>query len=129
MKTGTKLALLAPVVAIGCTMLWFSEARAVDLPENRTVFVLGWLTAVALGIGAFVKGTSWLGAIPALAGIFIGCLLPFTVAISEQVLPSGAIAVGDTIPAFTSVDDRGQPFDSERLRGKPVLMKFFRAHW
>jgi peroxiredoxin len=42
---------------------------------------------------------------------------------------SNAIRVGDTIPIFSALDDRGELFDSERLRGHPVLIKFFRAHW
>ena len=45
------------------------------------------------------------------------------------ILPDGAIRVGDPMPAFTAVDDGGVLFDSERLRGNPVLIKFFRAHW
>jgi len=61
--------------------------------------------------------------------IVMGLFLPFTVSISEQVLPSEAIQVGETIPSFSAPDDSGQVFDSARLRGNPVLIKFFRAHW
>ena len=69
------------------------------------------------------------GRIAALPAIVIGLFLPFTVSISEQILPENAIRVGDTIPAFSAKDDRGELFDSARLRGNPVLIKFFRAHW
>jgi peroxiredoxin len=51
------------------------------------------------------------------------------VSISEQILPSNAIQVGETIPSFSAPDDRGELFNSARLRGNPVLIKFFRAHW
>ena len=122
------LGLAAPVLAIGCTMLWFSQVRAVDIPENRALFVGVWLAAAALGVAALVMA-GWLGRIAAVPAIVVGLFLPFTVGISEQVLPPGAIAVGDTIPAFSAPDDRGEIFDSERLRGHPVLIKFFRAHW
>ena len=122
------LGLAAPIIAIGCTRLWFSQAEAVAIPENRIFFVAVWLGAAALGIAVLVMG-GWLGRIPALPAIVIGLFLPFTVSISEQVLPPGAVAVGDTIPAFSAPDDRGELFDSERLRGHPVLIKFFRAHW
>lgn len=129
MRTGTKLGILALVVALACTVAWFYQARQVDLPENRIAFVAVWLSAVGLGVAAFVKGAGWIGALPALGGIVIGAFLPFTVFISPQQAASDAIQLGEAIPHFTSVDDRGQPFDSAILEGKPVLMKFFRAHW
>ena len=59
----------------------------------------------------------------------IGCFLPFTVSISAQELASDSIQVGDVMPAFSATIDSGETFDSADLRGKPVLIKFFRAHW
>ena len=128
-RNGTCLGLLALVVAIGCTRLWFYQAENVALPENRMLFLAVWLSAVALGIAAFVKKAGWLGRIAALPAIAIGLFLPFTVSISEQILPPEAIQVGEMITSFSSPDDRGEIFDSARLRGSPVLIKFFRAHW
>jgi len=129
MKTGNWLGLLALVVAIGCTRVWFYQAENVALPENRMLFLAVWLSAVVLGITAFVKKAGWLGRIAALPAIVIGLFLPFTVSISEQILPPEAIQVGEMIPSFSAPDDRGEIFDSARLRGNPVLIKFFRAHW
>ncbi len=129
MKTGTRLGLLALVVAVGCTMVWFNQAEKVSLPENRALFILVWLSAVALAIAAFVKKAGWLGRIAALPAIVIGLFFPFTVSISEQVLPPDAIRVGEMMPSFSAPDDRGEVFDSARLEGNPVLIKFFRAHW
>jgi len=126
---GTQLGLIALALAIGCTMVWFNLARNVALPENRTLFIAVWLSAAALAIAAFVKKAGWLGRIAAVPAIVIGLFLPFTVSISEQILPPNAIRVGDTMPSFSALDDRGQAFDSARLRGNPVLIKFFRAHW
>ena len=122
------IGIAAPVLAIGCAMLWFSQVRAVSIPENRALFIGVWLTAVALGLAALVKA-GWIGRVAALPAIVVGLFLPYTVSISEQVLPPNAIRVGDTLPAFSAPDDRGEVFDSARLRGNPVLIKFFRAHW
>ena len=122
------IGIAAPVLAIGCVMLWFSQIRAVDIPENRALFVGVWLAAAALGIAALVKA-GWIGRIAAVPAIVVGLFFPFTVGISEQILPPNAIRVGDTIPAFSAPDDRGEIFDSASLRGNPVLIKFFRAHW
>ena len=128
-RSGNCLGLLALVVAIGCTRTWFQLAENVALPGSRPLFVVIWLSAVALGIATFVRKAGWIGRIAAVPAIVIGLFLPFTVSISEQVLPSNAIQVGDTMPVFSAPDDSGEVFDSARLRGNPVLIKFFRAHW
>jgi hypothetical protein len=128
-KLGTNLGLLGFLVAAVTVVLWFRQIGQVDIPENRTVFVVFFLTAAALGVGAFVARTRWFGGVPAVLAIIIGAFFPFSVAISRQEVAAKAIRVGDTIPAFTAVDDRGELFDSEGLRGHPVLIKFFRGHW
>jgi hypothetical protein len=128
-KVGTTLGLLAFVVAAVTVALWFRQVNQVDIPENRAAFVAFFLTAAALGVGAFVAGTRWFGAVAAVPAIFVGLFLPFTVAISGQEVAADGIRVGDTIPHFTAVDEHGQLFDSDSLRGHLVLMKFFRGHW
>jgi len=130
LKTGTKLGIAALALAVGTVMLWFHLARQVNLPDDRTLFVIVFLCAAALGVTAYVKGTSILGAIPPAFAMVIGLFLPFTIAISPQELEAGkVIQVGDTIPHFTALDDQGATFDSASLNGHLVLIKFFRAHW
>lgn len=129
MKAGTKLGIVALVLAIGCAAFWNHQTRQVDIPENRIAFVAVFVTAVFLGVAAFFRGAGWLGRIAAVLAICIGSLVPLTMAVSRQDPAANAIRVGDTIPAFSAPDDRGELFDSERLRGHPVLIKFFRAHW
>ena len=129
MKAGAKLGILALVVAIGCLVLWAIQIRQVDIPENRAVYVVGFLAAVGLGVAAFVKGAGWIGGVAAALAIVIGCFYNFTVAISEQEVAAGAIQVGDSLPPFSALDDRGERFDSATLMGNPTLIKFFRGHW
>lgn len=129
MKTGAKLGIFALVLAVACAALWFYQVRQVDIPEDRTAFVLVFLAAAGLGVAALVKGAGWIGGVPAGLAIFIGILLPFTIAVSPQEAEARAIQVGDTIPHFTSTEDSGKAFDSESLDGHLVLIKFFRAHW
>jgi hypothetical protein len=129
-KTGTKLGIAALALAVGTVMLWFNLARQVNLPDDRTLFVIVFLGAFALGVTAYVKGTGILGAIPPAIAIVIGLFLPFTIAISPQEVEAGkVISVGDTIPHFTALDDQGEIFDSVSLNDHLVLIKFFRAHW
>ena len=130
MKTGTKLGLLACSLAVATVMLWFYLTRQVSLPDDRSLFVVAFLAAAALGVLAFVKGTSLPGALPPLAAIVIGLFLPFTISISKQTVEADrVIAVGDVIPRFSALDGQGATFNSDALHGHLVLIKFFRAHW
>ena len=106
------------------------EWAQTGLPESRAPFVAVFLACAALGVTAYVKGTSLVGGIPPALAIVIGLFLPFTVAISPQVLDQNkVIQVGDTIPHFTALNDSRETFDSASLHGHLVLIKFFRAHW
>ena len=130
MKLGTKIGLLAALLAASTAWYWFQLTRQVALPEDRTGVVVVFLTGVFLGVMAFVKRTSWLGAVPPLFAIVVGLFLPVTMMISEQVVARDvAIDVGEKIPRFRSVVDNGTEFDSRSLNGHLVLIKFFRAHW
>lgn len=129
MRTGTSLALLGLLTSVCCTALWAVQVWYVDIPEDRTMYVVFFLTAAALGVGALVAGTRWLGGIAAALSIVIGLLVPYTIAISPQEVAANAIEVGDTIPHFTALDEHGEVFDSRSLHGYLVLIKFFRAHW
>lgn len=126
---GTTLGIVALLLAFTTVVLWSQQIRAVEIPEHRGLYVAAFLGAVALGIAAFVTGTRWFGGFAAVIAIFLGSLLPFTMAISRQEVAPGAIAVGDVIPRFTSVDEFGAPFDSGTLHDHLLLIKFFRAHW
>ncbi len=129
-KTGTKIGIAALALAVGTAMFWFRLTSEVALPDDRTGFVIAWLSAAALGLFAYFKGVGILGAIPPALAILIGLFLPMTVYISPQILDEAqAIKVGDTIPAFTSLDGKEETFDSASLNGHLVLIKFFRAHW
>lgn len=128
-RPGTKLGIAALVLGLGTTFAWFRTNNAVGIPEDRTLFVLGFLLAVALGVGAFIRGTRWYGGIAAVVGTLVSVFLAMTIYISPQQLGPDAIKVGDTLPKFTAVDEFGKAFNSESLQGHLVLIKFFRAHW
>ena len=128
-KVGTTLGFLALVVAAVTVVLWFRQINQVDIPEDKTAYVIFFLFAAALGVGAFVTGTRWFGGVAAALAIIIGSFFPFTVAISPQEVAPDAIRVGDSIPVFSALDENGELFESKTLAGKPALIKFFRGHW
>ena len=106
-RLGTTLGLLAFAVAAVSLVLWFSQINQVDIPENRTAFVVFFLTAAALGAGAFVARTRWFGGVAAVLAILIGSFFPFSVAISRQEVAASGIQVGDDDPHFSALDDEG----------------------
>lgn len=120
---------IAVAILAGSILLWIRAIRRVAIPENRAGFVLAWLAAAGLGITALLGSPGWIGGIPAGLAVLGGTFLLFTIAISAQKLDADAIAVGDTLPAFTATDEHGQLFDSASLAGHPTLIKFFRGHW
>ena len=128
-KLGTSLGFAALGLAVLTLLAWFRQINQVDIPDNRILFVVSFLSAAALAVGAFVMRTRWFGAIPALVAIVIGVFFPFTMTISRQEVATTGIQVGQAMPPFKALDRHGEWFDSASLEGKPVLIKFFRGHW
>ena len=124
------MGLAAAAIAVVTAWYWFYLVDEVALPTDRSLFVVLFLLAAALGVLALVKRTSWLGAVPPLLAIAVGLFFPVTMSVSEQIVAHDTvIEVGDTVPQFTSIDGSGDAFDSRVLNGHLVLIKFFRAHW
>ena len=127
--TATALGLAALLIVASTGVLWFRAARQVRLPSDRSRFVVAWLTGVGLGVAALVMGGGPLAGAPAWLAVLGGGLLCLTVAISRQRVSAAAIAVGQTIPDFSALDENGDVFQASSLMGHPTLLKFFRGHW
>ena len=126
---GTLLGFLSTAIAIITTIVWFRLASQVAIPEDRTLFVIAFFLAPAVGVAAFFFRGRWYGRVASIPGIVVGLFLPFTVYISPQQVAANPIQVGHQIPYFSAIDDKGMRFSSDVLAGTPVLIKFFRAHW
>ena len=129
MKKGTPYAWAGLALAAAVLSLWILLTMQVAIPENRSVFVIAFFSAAALGVTAFVRGVSWVSGPAAGLAVVIGLFVPFTIGVSRQEVATASIQVGDVIPAFTGLDEHGETFDSAALDGHLVLIKFFRAHW
>jgi len=84
------------------------------------------ITGIATGATAGGALLPTLVAAPALtlAGLF-GWLY------SQRATPVGRlqVAIGDAVRPFTALTPEGDTFDVASLRGRRVLLKFFRGHW
>lgn len=128
-KLGTSLSFTALVIVLATAGYWFYLVNQVALPGSRTLFVVAFVTAVVMGIASFFIGTRWFGGIAAALAIVAGSFMPLTVAINKQQVAENPLAVGDLLPRFTAINDKGERFNSESLAGSPALIKFFRGHW
>lgn len=127
--TPTYIALGALALAIAAATRWFRAVHNVKLPNSRMGYLFVMLIVTVAAIASLVAGVGWLGGIAAGIAVVIAGFFFLTVAISKQVTGTGAIAVGDSLPGFTAIDENGEQFDSAVLAGNPVLIKFFRGHW
>jgi hypothetical protein len=127
--SSTVLGVLALALVAGTVVLWFQRVKRVQIPEDRRGFVAGWAGGAALGAIALSQSPDWVGAIPAIIAALGGTFLSVLVYVSPQAVGEDAIRVGESLRAFTALDENGDAFSSASLGGKPVLMKFFRGHW
>jgi len=123
------LGVLALLLVVGAAALWFRRAKAVDLPSNRTGFVLAWAGGGLLGVVALFQDPGWVGGIPAVLAAIAGTFLTVLVAISAQQVAEDAVAVGEPLRDFSAPDENGERFSLSQTAGRPLLLKFFRGHW
>ena len=64
-----------------------------------------------------------------LFGIMLAGLFYYLLSIAG--LPDGqlTVRVGQSLPSFQAMDDRGVPVNSQTWRGQRTLLKFFRGSW
>lgn len=126
---GNWLALAALVVVAGTALVWFRLLRAVRIPQNRIGFSGAMALGPALGVAAFLSGVGLLGGLAAALsiGIGVGFLALGWISPQDRRLP--AVRVGGPVLDFEAPDDQGRPFRLASLRGRPLLLKFFRGHW
>lgn len=117
------------LIIVGSGAIWFRAALAVQLPENRGLYIFAWIFGSLLALAGLVGASSWLGGLTGGSGLLLGAFLLLTVAISRQKVAADAISVGKHMPAFSAQDEHGEIFDSATLDGQTVLLKFFRGHW
>ncbi len=126
---GVLLAVLAAALTATTIVLWFRWIQRVELGRRRWI-VNGLLAgAIALGLLAFVQGIGTGAGILAGASVLLGGVYFGLLSLAGQSKQAPAVAVGSPLPEFSAPDQDGRPFTPSSLRGRPVLLKFFRGHW
>ncbi|MEO0601225.1 MAG: hypothetical protein AAF211_07300 [Myxococcota bacterium] len=135
MTTAPILAALGSFVSLGAWVIYFTTVPSGRVPTRPVAYLLLQVTALVLSVAGLVglpgvdglalAGTVGLGAFGVVASTLF--LWLFT----QRKTPVGdlRVATGDALLAFTAADAAGEPFDSHSLRGRRVLLKFFRGSW
>lgn len=120
------LGIASLLIVLASAARWLQLAWRVNIPRNPTQFQLLWAGGLALGVVALYLDASTTFAA---WGIGLGIVMLYLSFTGGQRTEGDTVDEGDALPAFTSADETGAPFDSASLQGSRVLLKFFRGHW
>ena len=101
------------------------EKVPVSLVPHSVIMLLGALSAV---VGVALAGTGGTIAVAVLSVALTGGLLYL---FSLAPLPDGELIarIGEPLPPLVAPDHDGHSFDVASLKGKRVMVKFFRGSW
>ncbi len=110
-------------------MLWVRWIRRVEFGEKGWILSALVAGAAALAAASVATGPGLAGGVAAgLVGL-VGLAWLVLRRMARQSTQAPLVAVGDALPDFSAPDENGEPFELARLRGRPLLIKFFRGHW
>jgi hypothetical protein len=127
--SGAILGFLALALVVQAGLVWMRLIREVRVGERRPLVLLVVAAGVGLGALAFAREPGVAGGIAAGLAVAAGALFLLLQLLARQSRPQPAVSVGAPIPDFEAPDAEGKPFALASLRGRPVLLKFFRGHW
>jgi hypothetical protein len=127
--TGAILGFLALALMAQAGFLWLRLIREVRVGERRPWVLFIVLAAIGLGVLAFANRPGVLGGSAAGLALGLGALFLALQGLGRQARRTPAVALGRPILDFTAPDAEGHPFALASLRGRPLLLKFFRGHW
>jgi hypothetical protein len=127
--SGFFLACVAAATVVALMVLWNVIIDRVKMKERRWMLNPMAFVGIALGIAALTREPGIFGGMLAGASILLAVSFVGLGVLAPQSKQTPAVVVGSPLPDFTAPDENGKPFELASLRGRPVLLKFFRGHW
>jgi hypothetical protein len=127
--SGPVLAVCALLLAIATIAHYARLVRVVQVPLAPRAHQALMASAGLIALAALARGPGWLAGLTAVATLALAALFLFLTTASRLPPAPGTVAVGEPAPLFTADDADGRPFALAGLRGRPLLLKFFRGHW
>jgi len=120
-------------VAFGTASLlvatWIGLIQRVQVGEGKPLLRVMAVVALVTSLFALAGAPGAFGATLAGLALIVGGGFLLLGSLAGQSEQGPAFALGDRLPDFEAPDHEGEAFRSASLRGKPVLIKFFRGHW
>ena len=123
------LILVALGIALGTAAAFWLQIKALRVPQSRVVHQGLMVLGIALALTGFVRDPGPLGAIAASLAILVGGFFLYTTLKSRLPERRPSAGVGQPAPAFTARAADGKDFTLSSLKGRTVLLKFFRGFW
>jgi hypothetical protein len=127
--SGLVLALCAFAVAAATIAHYAQQVRAVQVPLHPRAHQALLVTAGLIALAALTRGAGWPAGIASGVVLLIAAAFLFLTTASRLPRAPATVRVGEPAPLFTTEDADGRPFALAGLRGRPLLLKFFRGHW
>jgi peroxiredoxin len=129
------LAAVALVVALGGFIQYFRTIPRNKVPENPVALKFYSILGIVLAVSALYMGIPGsVGSVIAVIALsffplFMGSFILWILTQRKTPIGDIKVKVGDTLLPFTATTSDGAVFNSEELRGKRTLLKFYRGGW
>ncbi len=108
---------------------WMGLIQRVQVGQGLVLLRATAVAALVLSLVALSGAPGTLGSVLASIALIVSGLFLGLGSLAGQSKQTPAFAVGSPLPDFEAPDHNGETFRSVSLRGKPMLIKFFRGHW
>lgn len=123
------LAAVGTLLVMGSTLWYFLTINREKVPVGVAPYVSALVVCGTASVAGFALGPGVAtGALFALSALTSAGMLFL---VSQRKLPDGELIarVGAPMPDFTAIDGHGQPFDLQSMKGRRLMVKFFRGSW
>ncbi|NOY27684.1 MAG: hypothetical protein GXP62_17605 [Oligoflexia bacterium] len=129
MITALALALAGFLLSHGVITWYFLVINREKVPVSVGPFAGAILCGMALSIAALVLGPSWTTGVMGAINLGLGSGILWLLTLRK--LPNGHLiaTVGQPMPPLSATDDTGAVFDLAGLKGRRLMVKFFRGSW
>jgi hypothetical protein len=126
---GLILACVAFALMASGIAIWMRLIARVEIDEGRRLPSRLIVSGLVLACVSIALGPGTAGMVLAVLTAVVGAVAVLLRTMMPQSTQPAAVAVGGPLLDFTALDDAGNPFEIASLKGRPILMKFFRGHW
>lgn len=126
---GLILAALGLGLVLLTTTLYFLTINKEKVPSARAPTAAGLVLGMVVSGAGLALGPGWAAGTMFALAASVGGLLVYLLSIAK--LPDGSLVatLGEPMPPLQAVDHDGNPFKLGDLRGRRIMVKFFRGSW